>query len=187
MRRRALAVGALLLAALPLTAAAAQSPDDAEVVVRVTNVGSISVAASDVACPGAEVGETAVTVGCRSGAWDAADFRGTGEGWHVTVSARGFVSDAGDSVAVSNLTVQLSSSEISRTDDGVPCPTDCPTSRVVSAQSMSAIGLTIVSADRGEGLGEFGFTPSFTLRIPPGTPSGTYTASMTATIVSGPG
>lgn len=184
--RRGIGLLAVGILALTPAIAAAQTSGTAEVTFTVVNVGTLEVIGADVACPGVSVGDTTVSAACTTPTWRARDFRGTGEGWHVTVSATDFTSGS-DTVDIAAFTVSLAANGFTRTSVGDPCPTGCPASLVTSAQPLSTSGLTIVSAAEGTGLGEFTFTPSFVLTVPAGTPSGSYSSTMTATIVGGPG
>jgi len=57
---------------------------------------------------------------------------------------------------------------------------------MATATTLSTSAQTILSAAAATGMGSYSFTPTFTLIVPAATFAGTYTATVTLAVVSGP-
>jgi plastocyanin len=114
-------------------------------------------------------------------AWRAADARGTGAGWNVTLTAADFTSPGG-TIPVANFKVQLLASKVTTVSGNAP-----PVTRVTSFQPLSNTSpLKLLSAGAGEGMGSYDFTPDFELMVPASTAAAVYEAALVVSINSGP-
>jgi hypothetical protein len=111
--------------------------------------------------------------------WRASDGRASGDGWHVTLQSTDFATAAGD--LNRNLKVRVNPSSIATVSGSTP-----PVSVVTSLQPLSSSPLKLIAASPGTGMGTYDFTPDFQLTLPASAYSGSYTASFTTSINSGP-
>lgn len=126
-------------------------------------------------------------------AWEAVDPRGTGDGWHVMVSATDFVNtgDPSKTIAISGFKVILLNDNISTEDDTssakpvsdittlTPLPTGIdPDKPIMLMHTVNVI--------QGDGMGSYLFSPEFQLMYPANTYAGTYESIVTVAIVTGP-
>lgn len=112
--------------------------------------------------------------------WRAIDARGTGAGWNITVSATDFTSTLGG-ITVANFKVQLLASKISKIAGNTS-----PASGATSYQPLGATPLKLLSANAGQGMGTYDYTPDFQLTVPAQTLAGEYQAVVTVSINTGP-
>lgn len=135
--------------------------------------------------------QTAVSAGPIT--WEAVDPTGTGNGWHVTISSTDFTT-GGDPNRTIDISKQYSQFKIQLLDDDVTV-VDGNTKPVSHVTAMTAIPKTVeppsgyrfLSAGLNAGMGTYEFSPTFELDLPADVYAGTYTATVTVTIVSGPG
>jgi len=110
---------------------------------------------------------------------DIRDARGNGLGWNVFISATDFIR-AGlpvRKISANNFSVPLSPSVV--TIDGNAPP-------VSFSGSLAGAGVKLLSAVVGDGMGEYQVNPKLVLVVPAQTYAGTYAATVTETIFSGP-
>ena len=174
------AMCAVVLACLPVTAAAA-SEVTASLQVR---GGSLSVATGSVVLtPDSSATDSA----SGTSRWTAVDARGTGDGWHLTVSVDAIVADGipiGASGDEGLLEIQLLDHDVH-----VVAGNNTPTSRVTSPTPIPATGtgsIRFLSASADQGMGTFVLFPGFTLTTPAGSTATTYSAILTVDIATGP-
>ena len=108
----------------------------------------------------------------------------TGEtgGWHLTVSSSDFDNGAGRMIPVANFTTRLLDTNIVLVS-GDPSG---PTSTQTSYTPLGATALKIASAASGNGNGVYDLTPQFQLTVPAEAYTGSYTATVTITTLTGP-
>lgn len=112
--------------------------------------------------------------------WQAADARGSGAGWNVTISSTDF-SSADGVISVPNFKVRLRPEKVVPVSGNTP-----PTSQILTFQPLSGSPLKILSAAPGDGMGSYDFIPDFRLTVPAETSEGAYQAILTVSISSGP-
>lgn len=113
------------------------------------------------------------------GLFDIKDARGNGLGWNVFISATDFYKTGIPvrNISANNFSVPLAPDVV--TVDGNAPPSSF-------SGSLAGAGIKLLSAAVGEGMGEYQVTPKLVLVVPAQTYAGTYTATITETIFSGP-
>jgi len=114
----------------------------------------------------------------------AADTRGTGAGWNVTITSTTFKAGAHT----------LSTSATTVTAVALSCPGGgCtnPTNSVgypltVPAGAVAPAAVKLFNAKAATGLGTFTLTPTFSIALPANTYAGSYSSTVTFSVVSGP-
>lgn len=156
--------------------------------------GALSVTAANVTLSAVTLNGADQTATSASGsnAWSAADARGTGAGWHLTIDSTDFT-DGGTPLRTVNISaadqqfkIQLLDANITTTAGNAK-----PTSSVAALTAIPeapATALTFASAATDAGMGSYALNPNFELALPAETyvGTGTYTATITVTAVSGP-
>jgi hypothetical protein len=112
------------------------------------------------------------------------DTRGTGAGWNIQITSTPFTSGGGATLPadVSAVTGVTSSCDTSCTDpaSSVSYPVTIPSG------SGPPTAVKIYNAGAGTGMGSFTLTPTTQVTVPGNALAGTYTATRTITIASGP-
>jgi hypothetical protein len=187
MKRRSLAI-IIAIALLALTASVVY----AEIATVTITGGSLSVAGNDITFAGVTLDGTdqATTSAAAANNWSAADARGTGAGWNLTIVATDF-SDGGtrtmDISSVDNeFKIQLLDANVVLIAGNAN-----PVSQVAALTTIPespAAALKFLSAAVDTGMGSYTLNPNFELEIPADTyvGTGTYTSTVTITAVSGP-
>jgi hypothetical protein len=113
--------------------------------------------------------------------WIAIDASGLGKGWHVNISATDFLDKSGNRIPVEACVIEF-------TDDDIMLiyGNQKPSSTIPSGVPLSHLDLKIASALPGQGMGSYLLEPTFTLAIPPDTPQGIYSSTISLTIFAGP-
>lgn len=120
-----------------------------------------------------------------SNSWAAEDATGTGAGWNLTIEAVDFV-DGTKTIDI-DAADQAFQIQLLDTNIGVVAGNTKPVSSVTSLTSiLTGTPLKFVSAATDTGMGSYTLAPNFSLLIPAETYVGTYTSTITVTIVSGP-
>lgn len=168
--------GSADVVAFSITAA----PAGTEIMTIQLNGGSLSVTTNPV-----DFGTLSLTgleqiIDTQPSPWTAADARGTGVGWNVTVSSTDFAS-AGGTITVDNSKLRLQGSNVVTVSGNTP-----PTSQVTSYQPLSTSPLVVLSAAIGDGKGTYDFTPDMRQIVPADITPGVYEAFLTVSINSGP-
>ncbi len=121
-----------------------------------------------------------------SNSWTAADATGSGNGWNLTIEATDF-SDGGSQAIDIDAGDQAFQIQLLDGNVGVTAGNTQPTSSVGTLTSMaSGTPLKFLSAAAGDGMGTYTLAPNFSLMLPAELYAGTYTSTITVTIVSGP-
>ena len=160
-----------LAAAVALVAAAA----------LVTNAAALTITTASITFTGVTLDGADQTVNGSTSAWRA-DATGESGGWNVTVASTDFDNGAGKTIAVANFEIRLLDADIAL----VSGDTNKPTSTQTTFASLSGTALMIASAASGEGDGVYDLTPGFQLTVPAETYSGSYTATVTVSVSTGP-
>ena len=121
------------------------------------------------------------TVDGSTSAWRA-DAAGESGGWNVTVSSTDFTNGESQTIAVSNFRIRLLDANIVRVSGDV----NGPVSTQTTFTALSGTPLKIASAAVGDGNGVYDLTPDFRLSVPAESYAGSYTATVTVDITSGP-
>lgn len=116
---------------------------------------------------------------------DVVDATGTGSGWKLQIAMDQFATaDAEphtlplDATSVTNVTAASSGTSTA--------PVNSVTYPLVVPAGASATPATLFSADANTGMGSFTLTPDLSVSIPANSYAGTYTSTITLSIVSGP-
>ena len=168
--------GGTQLAAFDVTAV----PAGAETMSLQVNGGTLSVSTNPVNFGILSLTGLEQTIDTQPSPWTAADARGTGAGWNVTVSSTDFTSTGG-TITVDNSKIRLQDSNVVTVSGNTP-----PTSQVTSYQPLSTSPLAVLSAASGTGKGTYDLIPDMRQIVPADASPGTYEAFLTVSINSGP-
>lgn len=149
-------------------------------VLNVSAAATLSLSARPVPFGAVQITGADQTLSAVSQPWRASDGRPSGDGWHITLQSTDFTATAG-TIAAGNLKVRVDGADIVTLSGNAP-----PVSLVGSYQPLSAAPLRIISAATGTGTGSYDFTPQFQLTLPSSVYAGSYAASLTTSINSGP-
>ena len=164
----------MLLALATISAASAQA--------IITLVGALlSVSTQSISFPVTMLtGQVQTVSGVTAGAWVVRDPTGTGAGYRVNIRATNFVNGS-YSLAVGNFRLALANADIVTVDGNAK-----PVSAMAALTPLSTSDQTLLSAATDTGMGTYNVAPTFSLTIPADAYAGTYTATVTTTIVAGP-
>jgi hypothetical protein len=180
-------VGILLVLALLALSVVAVGAETGTVTIT---GGTLSVTPANVTLGGVTLDGTDKLSTSASGAnsWSAADARGTGLGWNLTIGATDFDDGAGKTIDIaqadSEFKIQLLDTNVTVTAGN--------TKPVSSAATLTVIpdtgSVKFLSAATDTGMGTYAIAPNFELEIPAETyvGSGTYTSTITVTAATGP-
>ena len=156
--------------------------------------GSLSITAANVTMSAVTLDGTDQTSTSAAGSntWTAVDGRGTGVGWNVTIDSTDFTDGGAPlrtidiSVADQEFKIQLLDSNIAVTF-GNAVPTSSATS-LTPIPTNPAAALKFVSAATDAGMGTYTLNSNFELEVRAETflGTGTYTATIVVTAVTGP-
>jgi len=155
-------------------------PAGAETMSLQVDGGSLSIATNPVAFGILSLTGLEQIIDTQPTPWTAADARGTGAGWSVTISSTDFTS-AGGTITVDNSKIRLEDVNVTTVSGNTP-----PTSSVTSYQPLSTSPLAILSAASGAGKGTYDLIPDMRQIVPADASPGTYEAFLTISINSGP-
>ena len=147
----------------------------------VLEAAALTITTAAITFTGVTLDGTDQTVTGSTSAWRA-DATGESGGWKVTVASNDFDNGAGKTIAVSNFEIRLLDANIVV----VSGDTNKPTSTQTTFGALSGTALKIASAATGEGDGVYDLTPDFQLMMPAETFTGSYTATVTVAISTGP-
>jgi hypothetical protein len=118
------------------------------------------------------------------GTFTVTDARGTGDGWYVTVQA-GQLSMTGHTLPVDSISMSIPAPGVAKMDN---TSSTAPSITGGSYTIDHASAVTVASAmTSGAGMGSYIFTPgALTLSIPANAYAGTYTSTVTVSVVAGP-
>jgi hypothetical protein len=148
-----------------------------------TYVGSLDVTTPDVDdFADITLNGTALTTTATMETFTVTDSRGTGVGWNVTVQATQFMSGGH--------TLPLGSVSMPQPNVAKSTPQSTALPAIMSGpyaiDGISAVKIASAAAD-GSGEGSYIFTPGLlTLSVPASTYAGTYTSTVTVSVISGP-
>lgn len=125
-------------------------------------------------------GQVQTISGATAGAWVVRDPTGTGAGYRVNIRSTDFVSGS-HLIPAGNFRLALANADIVTADGNTR-----PVSVMASLTPLSTSDQTLLSAAADTGMGTYNVVPTFSLTIPADAYAGTYTATVTATIVAGP-
>jgi hypothetical protein len=148
-----------------------------------TYVGSLSVSTPTISdFAGITLSGTVRTTTATMGAFTVTDSRGAGAGWNVTVQASQFTSGS-HMLPLGSISMPQPS-----VVKGTPQSTGLPTilTGPWAIDSAGAIKIASAAAD-GSGQGSYIFTTGLlTLSVPANTYAGTYTSTVTVSVITGP-
>ncbi|MGD8814463.1 MAG: hypothetical protein PVI78_08300 [Anaerolineales bacterium] len=146
------------------------------------DASALAITTSSITFPEVTLDGTDQTVVGITNAWQA-DATGESGGWNVSVSSTDFDNGSGKIIAVSNFEIRLLDSNIVWvTGDDI----NLPVSSQTTYTALSGTALKIASAAISEGNGIYDMTPDFRLTVPAETWAGSYSATLTVSIVAGP-
>jgi len=115
------------------------------------------------------------------------DTRGTGVGWNETITSTQFTTGGGspqtlatNASTVTGVTSACSSGTCTNPTNAIAYPVAVP------AAATAPAAVKFFNAAANSGLGKFTITPAVSVFVPQNTLAGTYTSTLTISIVSGP-
>jgi hypothetical protein len=119
---------------------------------------------------------------------DVGDNTGSGAGWNVTATSTQFTNGT-NTLPDGSVTVNSAPSAVCDTGSG--CTPAVESSAITYPYTLpegatAPTATKIFDAKAGTGMGDQTFTPTFTLAVPAGSYSGTYTSTVTFSLVSAP-
>lgn len=180
-----------LLGALLAPAALAQQTetDDTNVTVNAGTLNMDTLAVGDFAP--VEVGSSAQTTAATLENFNVRDFRGTGDGWHVTAHATQFAEHDGADYVTDGDTLAAESLSLAQPTVTAVGDTTSPSPSVSAGPYVidGAAAVQFASAAADEGMGEYELAfdaDSLTLDLPVDVVATTYRSDVTIDLVSGP-
>ena len=146
----------------------------------VTGVAALSITTAAITFPGVTLGGSDQTVDGSTSAWRADSSQRNG--WHVTVSSTDFSNAESKTIAVANFDIRLLDANIV----WISGDAEGPVSTQTTFTALSGTPLKIASAAASIGRGVYDLTPDFRLTVPAESYAGSYTATVTVDITSGP-
>ncbi|MCH8920479.1 MAG: WxL domain-containing protein [Chloroflexi bacterium] len=182
MIKRILAVGAVL--AVLATTAVMASAESATVTVT---AGTLSLTTNAVALPGITLSGVDQTTATTAGddTFNVADGRGSGAGYNVTIDTTDFTAGGTIDTGTGNFDISLQDAAIVVVGGSATKPTSSVTALTDIPESPAA-ALKVLSAAVSAGQGSYDWDPVFSLTIPSESDAGSYSATITLTIASGP-
>lgn len=179
-------VGALLA---PAALAQQTESDDTNVTVNSGTLNMDTISAGDFTA--VEIGSSAQTTNATMNAFNVRDFRGTGDGWHVTAHATQFAEHDGTTYVTDGETLAASSLSLAQPTAAAVGDTTSPAPTISAGPYVidGASAVQFASAAVNEGMGEYTFTfgaDSLSLDIPVDVVAATYRSDVTIDLVSGP-
>jgi hypothetical protein len=147
----------------------------------VLEAAALTITTAPISFPNVTLNGASQTVDGSTTAWQA-DATGESGGWKVTVASTDFDNGSGKTIAVLNFEIRLLDTNIVR----VSGDTNGPVSSQTTFAALSGTGLKIASAAVNAGDGVYDLTPDFRLTVPAQTYAGSYSATVTVSISSGP-
>ncbi len=161
------------------TAQAAMTATQSAVTITI-NSGSLYVNANPITFPNTVLSGAAQTVNGSTTAWDVGDNTGIGAGYRLTIAATDFSDGAGHTISVSNVSVQVLD-----TDIALQAGNTKPVSALAAYTPLSTIAQNLLTANINTGMGTYTALPSFRVIIPASAYAGSYTSTVTVTIIAG--
>lgn len=184
MNRKLLTAGLVLALTLAMSGIAlADTSDTGSATANISAGAALSVAdsGSDIAFSTTLDGsDKTLTVEDNDG-WAAIDPTGSGDGWHVNISATDFSDGGSNTIAVSNFKVKLLDADITVTAGNTK-----PTSSMTTYTPLSTTAAALMSAAADAGMGSYAFNPDFSLDVAAETYAASYTSTVSIEIVSTP-
>lgn len=149
-------------------------------VLAVTGVAALTITTAAITFPGVTLGGSDQTVDGSTSAWRADSSQRNG--YHVTVSSTDFSNAESKTIAVSNFDIRLLDANIV----WISGDAEGPVSTQTTFTALSGTPLKIGSAVASIGRGVYDLTPDFRLTVPAESYAGSYTATVTVDITSGP-
>jgi hypothetical protein len=152
----------------------------------IINAGTLAISAPTVAnFAGVTLDGTSKSTTAAMGTFTVTDARGSGAGWNVTVQATQMTTGGGTPklLALGSISMpQPTVAKVAATSGAVPSLTAGP----YLIDVASPLKISSAAAD-GTGMGSYLFTPgNLTLNLPASVYAGTYTSTITVSIVAGP-
>jgi len=116
------------------------------------------------------------------GALTVADATGSGQGWNLTVTGTSFTANGkalpNDALTITGITVVKNAGKVPANTIGYPVAVP------LGASAPTAVKFFSASADSG--MGKFTITPAVALSVPAETYAGSYSSTITLSVVAGP-
>jgi hypothetical protein len=173
----------LALAAAPAAASAATSA--ASETVTAGSLTFINSTPAAVTFPGTTLNGTDQTV-TQTQALDISDARGSGAGWNVTATSTAFNNG---SVSLPTGSTTVAAAPAVACDASVTCVVPTPSTTypyTLPAGPTAPAATKLYNAAAATGTGAMTVTPTWKLAVPANAATGTYTATWTFSLVSGP-
>lgn len=152
----------------------------------VLNAGTLTITTPTVAnFGGITLNGTAQTTNAALGTFSVTDARGSGIGWNVTVQATQFTM-TGHTLAMNSISMPAPTvAKADSTSGNVPSIVAGP--YLIDNASAVKISSAALDASAGNGMGSYTYTPgNLTLSVPANAYAGTYTSTVTVSVVTGP-
>jgi hypothetical protein len=115
------------------------------------------------------------------------DETGSGAGWHLTITSSQFTTGGGTPRTFSTSASSITGVAVTCARGTCTAPTNSATYPVVvPAGSGPPTAVSFFSSAASTGMGDFTVTPTVQVSVPANTYVGTYTSTLTITVVSGP-
>lgn len=151
------------------------------IAVCVKQVMAMNITTAAINFPGVTLDGTDQIVTGSTNAWQA-DATGESGGWNISIASTDFNNGTGKTIAVSNFEIKLQDAKIVMVSGDI----NGPVSTQTSFTPLGGTALKIASAAVSEGNGVYSLTPDFRLAVPAETYQGSYTATVTVAVNSGP-
>ena len=190
--KRILSLGLVLVMVLAATGFALADTTDTSDATATITAGSLATTAHTVITLAATLAGADQTVyDSDTTAWTAEDWTGSGDGWHVNISATTLCDTARDAgctdpealIPLANFKVKLDAGNITDTAGS----SVLPTTQIAAYTALGAAQSLLSAAATGEaGMGAYEFTPDFSLFVAAEEYAGTYTSTVTVEILTTP-
>jgi hypothetical protein len=147
----------------------------------VTHARALSITTASITFPEVILDGTDQHVDGSAGVWQA-NAEGETGGWHISIASTDLDNGEGGLIPASNLEIRLLNESILWISGDPTTPVSTQTTYV----SLGGTALMIVSADIGLSDGLYSLAPDVRLTVPAQTYIGTYTATVSVDINSGP-
>jgi hypothetical protein len=115
------------------------------------------------------------------------DTRGTGTGWNLTVTSTTFTTGGGSPKLLSTTASSLTGVVSSCTSGTCTNPSNAQTYPLsVPAATTAPVAVKFFNTTANNGMGKFTITPTISVNVPQNSFAGSYSSTVTLSIVSGP-
>lgn len=186
-RTRRLSLALALVGALAVVLVAPASADTVTGTATVTG-GSLSEVASGTPGFSVTLNGTDQTATSSAMTLDANDPTGTGAGWNLTITSTQFSTGGATPKTLATTATTITGVASACKQGTCTLPTNAITysALTVPAGATAPTAVKFFNAAANSGMGEFTITPTFSISIPANAYAGTYSSTVTLSIVSAP-